>query len=458
MNHNCKKKIFWLENIFSLDESIEQLASKMNFLSILVVLLCCILYYLNYNHVFLILTLLLIIIIIIYYIQKEMIQKENYAQFIDLEKMYDNKPPYNRIINPANDNSRRFEPTRDVETLYTDNNKSTNQRLVGPPNPKTLEAPVIVPKSHDIQHWKTNNLVVPSCINKTSNYDNYRSGYSIQVQNKNNSMEQYKSSLSSEYDNSYINNNNNTLKYGNNLNSREESRYINFPEGRSSSEGFCVNNRYPHNKIGGRGMTPEEEKNIYMQTIQPGIYSTIDTNEPISSNIGISYQPQFKPVLKSTTGNAVTYTETHRFGELINPNFIDAPRVQAPNIYNTFDPRFNGYGSDNRSYIDKMTGQQRFFYDDINAIKMPNYISRSNIDFINAADSYGPVKEGYEYGNPNTGDIREIAELNYLNSTLQFRSDLQESLMRKRNNEMHQLRIAPLNRNQQRSNGGMGRF
>lgn len=464
MKNICKKNLFWLENIFSLDGSIEQLASKMNFLSILVVLMCGILYYLNYDHVFLILSLLLIIIIIIYYIQKEMIQKESYAQFIDLEKMYENKPPYHIMIDPSQDNSKRFEPTLDVENLYTNNIKSSNQRLVGPPNPKTLEAPLIVPRSHDFEHWKANNLVVPSHVNKTSNYDNYRSGYSIQVKN-NRSAEPYKSSTAVDYDNSYVYNDNNALKYGQNLNSPQPGGYYNSSEGRrsngpiQSNEGFMGNtNRYPANRIGGRGMSPEEEKNIYMQTIQPGIYSTIETNEPISSNIGISYQPQFKPVLKSSTGNSTTYTETKNFGELINSDFSTEPQVQTPNIYNTFDPRFNGYGSDNRSYIDRTTGQQRFFYDDINAIKMPNYISRSNIDFINAADSYGPIKDGYEHGNPNTQDIREIAEMNYLNSTLQFRSDLQESLMRKRNSEMHQLRIAPLNRNQQRSNGGMGRF
>lgn len=385
-----------------------------------------------------------------------MIQKESFKQFIDLEKMYENKHPYNRIIDPSQDNSRRFAPTRDIESLYTDKNKSINQMLVGPPNPKTLEAPLIVPKSHDIDHWKANNLVVPSFLNKNSNYDNYRSGYAIQVQNKQNIPEQYKSSTSVDYDNSYVVNDNNTLKYEQNINSVDKRNYNcvsternNLPE--------CIP-KYPMNKIGGRGMTQAEEKNIYMQTLQPGIYSTIDTNEPISSNIGISYQPQFKHVLKSSNGDKVTYTESNNFGELINSDFNTESVIQTPTIYNTFDPRFNGYGSDNRSYIDNTTGQQRFFYDDINAIKMPNYVSRSNIDFMNAADSYGPIRDGYEHGNPNTKDIREIAELNYLNSTLQFRSDLQESLMRKRNSEMHQLRIAPINRNQQRSNGGMGRF
>ena len=92
MNENCKKKLFWIENIFYLDSSVEDLASKMNFLSILALIICLVMYYLKYNNVILLLSLLLIIIIIIYYIQKEMIQKkENYAQFIDLEKMYDNK-------------------------------------------------------------------------------------------------------------------------------------------------------------------------------------------------------------------------------------------------------------------------------------------------------------------------------------------------------------------------------
>jgi hypothetical protein len=344
-------------------------------------------------------------------------KKENYAQFIDLEKMYDNKIPYHRIINPSDDNSRRFENTRNTEDMYLQN-KSANQRLVGPPNPKTLEKPVIVPRSHDLQHWKTNNLVVPSFINKSSNYDNYRSGYSIQLPYSSNGeiQENYKSSTVKE-------------------------------------EQF----EYPKNVIGGRGFNDNEIKNIYTQTLQPGIYSTTDKNNPISSNIGISYQPQFQNTVKYSNGESIIYSESNKnFGELINSDFNQDP--QTPTIYNTFDPRFNGYGSDNRSYIDKTTGQQRFYYDDVNSVKMPNYICRSNIDFINNADTYGPIKDGYQHGNPNTENIREIAERNYLNSTLQFRSDLQESLMRKRNSEMSQLRIAPLNRNQQRATGGMGRF
>jgi hypothetical protein len=107
--------------------------------------------------------------------------------------------------------------------------------------------------------------------------------------------------------------------------------------------------------------------------------------------------------------------------------------------------------------LDNTPEQPRFFYDDINAIKMPNYITRSNVDFIKNADTYGPIKSGVEYGQPFS-DVRQMAEDQYLNSAIEFRSGMMESLMRKRNSEMHQLRIAPISRNNQKQSGGFGRF
>ena len=109
-----------------------------------------------------------------------------------------------------------------------------------------------------------------------------------------------------------------------------------------------------------------------------------------------------------------------------------------------YDPRFYGYGTSYRSYTDEMTGQPRFYYDDINSIRMPNYVSRSNIDFANYADTYGPLNNSNQYGNSNNSQIRDLAQNSFLNSSLQQRTELQERLMRKRNNEMWQLRKYPI--------------
>ena len=109
-----------------------------------------------------------------------------------------------------------------------------------------------------------------------------------------------------------------------------------------------------------------------------------------------------------------------------------------------YDPRFYGYGTSYRSYTDELTGQTRFYYDDINSIRMPNYVSRSNIDFAKYADTYGPLNNSNKNGNPNNSEIRALANDSFLRASLQQRTELQERLLRKRNNEMWQLRKYPV--------------
>lgn len=128
---------------------------------------------------------------------------------------------------------------------------------------------------------------------------------------------------------------------------------------------------------------------------------------------------------------------------------IDPP-ASAANVY---DPRFSGHGSDDRYYLEKTVGQPRYYYDDINSVKMPNYISRSNIDIFPFADQYQSQTPA---GNRDTPNIRALAGDAFMESTLQHRSEISELLMRKRNSEMKQLRAAPISRNQQRMLGGAG--
>ena len=142
-----------------------------------------------------------------------------------------------------------------------------------------------------------------------------------------------------------------------------------------------------------------------------------------------------------------------------DPNIIEPlytpPEAPTINESNVYDPRFSGYGTSYRAYTDDNIGQTRFYYDDVDAIRMPNYIVRSNIDFAPFADSYGPIPGGDEFGNKNNPDIRALANDAFLQSAITQRTSLQESLMRKRNSEMWQLRKAPRG-GQQRMMGGLG--
>jgi hypothetical protein len=118
-------------------------------------------------------------------------------------------------------------------------------------------------------------------------------------------------------------------------------------------------------------------------------------NQPINSNIGISETPGF-------------------------------PRTKIVDIDDIYDPRQTGYGSNDRYYVDEMTGQPRFYYDDIESIQRPQ-IQRSNVDFL-------------------WNVSRDIVEDSFIDRTNAFRQNLEESLMSKRNSEMWQLKQYPLRR------------
>lgn len=183
-------------------------------------------------------------------------------------------------------------------------------------------------------------------------------------------------------------------------------------------------------------------KNLFTQTIQPGVYTRSQVNEPINANIGISFQQQFEPLTCSRDEKGVHYLEHDP--RIIEPAILEEPyNVPTATESNVYDPRFYGYGTSYRSYTDPLLGQTRFAYDDINAIRMPNYLVRSKIDNQPYADSYGPMKPGQEMGNTITPLIRGLAQDSWMRDSLQFRNDLTERLMRKNNAENWQRRAAP---------------
>ena len=140
----------------------------------------------------------------------------------------------------------------------------------------------------------------------------------------------------------------------------------------------------------------------------------------------------------------------------------DLPEVTVidkaiPSMTDVVDPRFSGYGPTDRCYFDPITGQRKFFYSDIDATRMPSYISRNNIDIYPWAPKYGSGFDGRtgvpEHVSSTTREAGQHKGLNaikqkafdaFRHSTAAARTDLQESLMSKRNGEMWQLRAAPI--------------
>ena len=172
--------------------------------------------------------------------------------------------------------------------------------------------------------------------------------------------------------------------------------------------------------------------NIYTNIVQPGVYTKTEIVEPINTNIGISFTQQHQQKVKE--GNVYVYKDP-RIKPIINEKIENNPQPAEHNVY---DPRFYGYGTAYRTYIDNMTGQPRYYYDDVMVHRQNNYITRNNIDSFD----FGPQNnEEQKYSN---FDIRTLVHNTYRDNTIDFRTDLQTSLMQSINKQQWQRKKMPL--------------
>lgn len=366
---------------------------------------------------------------------------------------------------------------------------SNNYKIVGSANPKTFIPPVITPPIMDQQYWKANNLTVNSHINDNRYIDVYQSGYDVSTMCGDNSCPK----VNNNFD--YIKMNSNYKTVEQNQESlydtqREKMKYHktylkehpknvreNFTLDDSTSDNSTdnyskienigyVNKKCGYNKnqfeksnlpvnvsLGKCQQTLKDyNKNLFTQIIQPGVYTVNQVNEPINSNIGISFEQQFEP-LTHTIDEFGTVNFTQH--DPRDPKLIDKDNnqvIEPITPYNVYDPRFSGYGTSYRSYTDDNLGQVKFFYDDIDSVRMPNYIVRSKIDFADFADTYGPMENSK--GNVDNSTIRALANQKFLDDSLSFRTGMQERLMRKTNSDAWQQRYKPIHKSSQRMMGG----
>ena len=326
---------------------------------------------------------------------------------------------------------------------------SSNQKLAAGSNPKTKIAPVIVARSHDLDHWRANDAITHSSTNNTNQQDAYLSGYAI-------------SNCCGDLENKLVIQNNGCSMGM--VGPKPAPKPV--PHPHPIKEEYALPEWTPGDVNTACGYNPEQvavglpsnlevgecnrnenmkqfNQNLYTQTIQPNVYSRQQVNETINANIGISVQQQFEPTTcQRGEDGSVMYT-------LHDPSTVEpenpAEPDNRPTQSNVYDPRFNGYGTSYRSYTEPVTGQTRYMYDDVDAIRRPNYIVRSNIDHLAFADRYGPMQNGQEFGNPNTSIVHGLANDGFLRNSLQFRNDMTERLMRKRNAELWQMRKYPKN-------------
>ena len=181
-------------------------------------------------------------------------------------------------------------------------------------------------------------------------------------------------------------------------------------------------------------------KDTFTSIIQPGVYSRFEIIEPIQSNIGISFDQQFEPVTCEKDCNGGVTFVSHD-PKLIPTKSLNLPKVHdVTSVSNVYDPRFHGYGTSYRSYLEPVTGQTRFYYDDVEAIKKYNYITRNNIDFTDYGTSAGPMTKKEFCAE----SVRAKAQNTFVNDTIDHRTDLQERLMRKINANAWQQKKFPI--------------
>lgn len=411
----CSENTIWIENIlflFCSDKLIPMngmsVANQMNSITRLVILITIVLYLFNYKNTLMFFMLSILFIIILYYNQ-----------------MSNDKERF-KMNTCTGDVCGRYSLDHTTNPGWV----SENKKLMGGANPKTFIQPTVVNHSHNLDYWKANENVIHSAINDDTHCDDYVSGYVStpscpRVQQTSNTCHQMTNDpylqlpfrIGGPEPTAPRHHMVQSVRYN------PENIYNNIP----------VNIQYAN----------QVEPNQFIQTIQPGIYTKNQIIEPIHSNIGISHTQPFQHVNRYTDPNgSVSFTETDPYMNQYKTHIQLPSRPEhAISQAHIYDPRFTGYGTSYRSYIEPVTGQPRHYYDDVDSIRMPNYITRNNIDTQPYAETYGPVT--YKQGIPNNENVRALANQSFLDATIQQRTELSERLMRKGNARAWQNRLAP---------------
>lgn len=369
--------------------------------------------------------------------------------------------------------------------ILTEGSESLNQRLVGLADPKTLVEPMVSIPIFDTDVWKTNDFMIPNGINDQRRQELYQNGYLIDDENDVSTYackEGYVHTPRSQKPPTYVSSSNamrrDTMSADGqrcmaSSNLSDQSLYPNnasqstiwndppssyqdaflkpfgyFPDQASSAD---LPTNYLANECEKRPEMAGYNANLFTSTIQPGVYSKsqVVQNDALMSNLGISFTQPFLPTYSSYVSRkghdedepGVMYTQ-------YDPNLAPDVRCDTPDtgvkMEDVYDPRFFGYGTDYRSYVDQLTGRPRFFYDDVDVHRRNEFITRNKLDFEPFGLQTGPQTQPM-YSNM---EIREMAQNSFLDNALTFRTDLQQRLMQKSNNRAWQQKHKPLVRNQ----------
>jgi hypothetical protein len=217
----------------------------------------------------------------------------------------------------------------------------------------------------------------------------------------------------------------------------------------------------------------QPDRRMYLQDIQPKLYSYSMNQEPINSNLGISYNPQPAPrFLDQVNNNGMNMPLYSR----IDPQLVRSdgtkgqinaqplrtewsanysqyiPPAGSIDFEDIYDPRFNSYGDGTRAYSDINTGQVHYYYSDVDSYRQPNFISRSNVEFTEYRTPQNQVWPEYNR-TASLDDMRSKVASQYDSDDMFHRQDMMEHQMSKMNRENWQQRFAPLRKTNNSSIG-----
>lgn len=381
--------------------------------------------------------------------------------------LYDSREPELPIMVSGQNSNPSLIDVRQAHTwCYPDlvlgnETASVNQKLTGNrANPKTQAIPVIPPPMYSYDEWVPNDFVVPWKINDQRRQELYQNGYMTWEK------EIPRKKIEYEMFNKYSCHPDEELKenfpsYGNNeydlppdrtmLNATYSNQLQDIMM--DTADGYYPENaryNYPVNMPPTQCMKSpqmsEYNKNLYSIPLQPNVYTRSQVNQPDASmyNLGISYTQPHLPYKcrMDDRGNMIIdeYDPNQYPSEYLlrGRDQYGQDEIQRHEIY---DPRLTGYGTSYRSYNDPLTGQPKFYYDDIDAHTQYNYITRNKIDFTQFGPQIGPYEDI-----PNE-DVRVLADQTFHNNAMKQRTELQYRLMAKNSHREWQQRAAPLQKN-----------
>lgn len=372
--------------------------------------------------------------------------------------------------------NQRVQPRNNVNTGAhvwcqedQDLNVSLNNQLTGIPNPKTLVQPVIMPPIYDTTYWRPNDFMIPNNINSQPRQELYQNGYMYtNAEEPKFVKEKY---VSFDQSNQFIppNIQRQCVQYPNLANKSLFDNHVQIPPGQTlssqyqnyvldssvdKSNGYFPNqidvglptNYLPQYPGQAASKSKSYNENIFTSTLQPNVYTRSQVIQPdsVMSNLGISFTQPFLPTYSQMVANGgILFTELDPQLSRVNQICNNPESISESEIY---DPRLTGYGASNRYFLDPVTSQARYMYDDVDLIRRNQFITRNALDFTDFGLQTGPQPNPREM--KSNMEIRQLAQQSFLDNALNFRTELQERLMKKNSNREWQQKQSPIMRNQ----------